>query len=163
MHQTGSRPVEVPDLRDHYAIVQSAQHPQTRKLIEFWNARGPDGIVVGRDVPSRAIAPLLSHIAIWEPADGGRDLRIRLAGASLRRRFGIEIKGRLMSELFPPGDFRNHLAGTLQVLETGTPMIVDSRLIRRTVEELHLEIAVLPVRSPDRKTGWVLSSVFFFD
>lgn len=156
------RNLKVPELEDHYSVVPSPRHPESCRLYEFWQARGPEGIVVGRDVPSREIASLLSHIVIWEPVDQGRDLKVRLAGASLQRRFPFDIKGRLMSELFAPDDFQHHLTTTVEVLESGKPLVTDSRLIRGTVEELHLEVVVLPVVAPDRISKWVMTGLFYF-
>lgn len=150
-------------VQERWTIVDEARHPDAVKLLAFWAARAPDGIVMGRDIPSRAISGLLSRIVIWEPVRDGRDLRARLAGAALLRRFGDDIKGRLMSELLPPEDVQKFLTGALNVLENGRSLVLDSRLIAGTVEMMHLEIVVFPVIAPDRKGTWVLAGVFYFN
>ena len=84
----------VPDIHTRYATVEHARHPDALKLLAFWDARPADGIVMGRDVPSRAIASLLRNISILEPTEDRSDLRIRLAGASLLKRWNGDVKGR---------------------------------------------------------------------
>ncbi|MDE2135631.1 MAG: PAS domain-containing protein [Alphaproteobacteria bacterium] len=153
----------VMDLHDEYSLVASPRHPQAQKLLAFWNARAKDGIVIGRDVPSRSIASLLSSVMVCEPVGGRRDFRVRLAGASLRGRFGCDIKGKLMSELFPPDDFRHHLRATLAALAKDMPLIFDSRLTNGSVETLHVEVVVLPVLPADRGGKWALAGFFYFD
>ena len=150
------------DLRETFTPLPAPRHPDAQKLKTFWEARPADGIVVGRDVPSRAISHLLSHVVVWEPFENGSDMRVRLAGAALARRFPDNLKGRTMSELFP-NDFRSHLSESDQVFEKGTPLFLESRVSCGKIEVLHLEIALLPVRSPDGKRPWLLTGVFFFD
>jgi hypothetical protein len=149
-------------LSDRYAIVQAAHHGDALKLLAFWEARPPDGIVMGRDVPSRSMACLLSSIMILEPVQDGSDMRVRLAGASLEKRFGYDVKGRLMSEMFPLEEFRDHLKDALSVIETGKAVIIDSRLSAGAVEKLHLEVVQFPIFATDRKSKWVLTGTFYF-
>jgi len=148
---------------EHYAIIPEAVHPDSKKLLAFWEARPKDGIVMGRDVPSRAIARLLSRIAVWEPVDEGRNMRIRLAGEAMHRQFQGDLRGRLMSELFPPENFADHLGNARRVLETGLPLILDARVSYGNIEKLHTEVVLLPVVAPDRNGFWVLAGGFHFD
>ena len=150
------------DFRDEYRLVAAANHPKAQQLLAFWEARPADGIVIGRDVPSRAIANILNNITIYEPVNGGSDLKVRVAGTSIRRRFNREVTGMLMSELFPPDEFREHLETTLANIKSGTATIVDSHLINGAVEKMHLEVVVLPVFAPDRVSKWVLTGLFYF-
>ena len=73
----------IANIKDNIQVLEVPTHPKAIRLLEFWNERAVDGIVIGRDVPSRKIADLLSHISIGEPIEGGTDFRIRLAGSSL--------------------------------------------------------------------------------
>ena len=159
----GMMGVGVLDLHDDYHVVAAPRHKDAEKLLAFWNERAPDGIVMGRDVPSRAVAPLLSHIMVWEPLDDASDMKVRLAGAALQRRFEGDLKGRMMSELFPPGDFRDHLRDGLRVVESGTPLVLDSRVSCAKIEHLHLEVVMLPILSPERTRRWLLSGTFYFE
>ena len=138
------------DVRDHYRALEAPTHPKAIRLMEFWKANAANGIVIGRDVPSRPICDILSSIAIFEPVDGGSDYRARLAGESVRRRFSRDITGKLLSELFPADDFHDHLKDNNANILSGTPQILDSRLTNGAVEQMHLEVVLLPVLAPDR-------------
>jgi hypothetical protein len=141
--------------------VSVAEHAGVQKFLEIWQERAPDGLVMGRDIPSRATAPLLSHTAIWEPVDEGADFRVRLAGDALHCRFDGDIKGRLMSELFPLDNLEDHLAASRRALESGNPELLKSILTCANVQQLSAEIVILPVRSPDCTATWLLSAAFF--
>ncbi|MDE1987787.1 MAG: PAS domain-containing protein [Alphaproteobacteria bacterium] len=148
---------------DVFRALEVPTHPRALEFLAFWNARAEDGIVIGRDVPSRRIAGLLSHLIVFEPTDGGSDCRVRLAGDSIRLRFDRDITGMLMSELFPPAQFREHIATTHAVIGSQTPVILDSRLTNGAVEKMHLEVVILPAISPDRVANWTLVGLFYFD
>ncbi|MGA7713353.1 MAG: PAS domain-containing protein [Rhizomicrobium sp.] len=150
------------DIRDHYLSLEAPTHPKALRLMEFWKANAAKGIVVGRDVPSRAISELLSSIAIFEPVDGGSDYRARLAGESVRRRFSRDITGKLLSDLFAAEDFQDHLNDNNAHILSGTPQILDSRLTNGAVEQMHLEVVILPVLAPDRASKWLLVGLFYF-
>ena len=150
-------------IHDRYAIVEAPSHPDALKLLAFWDARPADGIVMGRDIPSRAVARLLSGILISEPIDGRSDFRVRLAGASLRKRFGRDVKGLKLSEMFSPAEFQDHLKTGLMAIESCKPFVIDSRLIAGTVEQMHLEVVQFPVIAPDRKSKWLLVGLFYLN
>jgi hypothetical protein len=151
------------DIRDYHSVVDAPRHPDAQKLLAFWQARPADGIVMGRDIPSREIARLLSYIIITEPTEDRTDMRVRLAGASLLKRFGRDIKDLMFSELFSPEDFRDHLEKGLTAIETDQAVILDSRLVAGTVEKLHLEAVLLPIVASDRRKKLVLAGIFYFD
>jgi hypothetical protein len=150
------------DIRDHYVSLEAPTHPKALRLMEFWKANAAKGIVIGRDVPSRAISDILSSIAIFEPVDGGRDYRARLAGESVRRRFSRDITGKFLSELFPADDFHDHRDANNAHVLSGTPQIIDSRLTNGAVEQMHLEVVILPVLAPDLASKWLLVGLFYF-
>lgn len=149
---------------DHYARVEDPHHRDGVKLLDYWQtciAKG-DGFVVGRDIPARPIASLLRSISIYEPLPAESDMRVRLAGEMAARRFNCDIKGRLMSEIFPEEDFEHHLDVSFEALHTGEPIVLDSRLEFRGIEKLHSEALLLPVTAPDLKTPWLLVGLFYF-
>ena len=150
------------NIRDNFEVVNVPTHPKALKLLAFWNEHAANGIVVGRDIPSRPIADLLSSISIDEPIDDGNDYRVRLAGSSMSCRFGRDITGMRMSELFPPDEFQKHLATRRATIEGGKPIIFSAHLTEGVVEHLHLEAIHLPVLAPDGFTKWVLIGVFYF-
>ena len=145
-----------------YATVEAPRHPGAQRLLAFWAARSEDGIVMSRDVPSRAIADLLSNISVLEPTADRTDMRVRLVGASSLKRFGSDVKGRLLSELFPDAEFRDHMKSLRTALESDRPVIVESSLVACAVAKLQFEVVLLPVFSPDRAGRWILSGMFYF-
>lgn len=150
-------------IQTEYRSIAAPAHPEAVKALAFWDARPADGIVIGRDVPSRAIASLLSHIIIHEPINDGSDLKVRVAGTAAQRRFGRDITGKTMSELFPTSSFRDRLKSVLTAMETGAPQFADCQLSSGTLDILHSELVILPVLAPDRVTKWALTIVFFFN
>lgn len=137
-------------------------HPDAYKLLAFWKARPSDGLVIGRDVPSRRIAPLLSNIMVSEPVDGGRDFLVHLAGDGTRHRFGAVAKDVKLSQLVPPEQLLRHAAIVRRALETDEPDISVARQYSGAVELTHMEVVILPVWAPGRSGKWVLAGIFYF-
>jgi hypothetical protein len=151
-------------LIDDYERVAEPRHHEAKILLDYWwhcvDALGD--FAIGRDIPSRMIASLLRSIIVTEPVGGGADFRMRVAGTAVRHRFNGDIGGQMLSDLFPSDDFVHHLDASNEVLRTGKPIVLDSRLKRGAVEELHSEVVLLPVKSADRLHDWVLVGIFYF-
>jgi hypothetical protein len=152
-----------------YKYVRTVQpngnHPNSLALISCWDefeAKG--GMRVGRDIPSRALAKLLPHILIAEPVRQWEDARIRLAGTALIERFGRDIAGLLVSQLYadnPEGaslllDLGRRTVGTHQA------SILDTRIIVDDSEMMHMEMVLLPIQSRDGSEVWILVGAFKF-
>ncbi len=155
--------VETVNVRDKFEVVETPNHPKAKKLLEFWRARDANGIVIGRDIPSRPVADILSNISINEPIEGGSDCLVRLSGNAVDFRFGRSTTGKRLSEMFPPDEFQRHMATVHAVIESGKPIIVGSRMTDGLIERLHMEVVHLPVLAPDRVTKWALVGIFYFD
>lgn len=150
-------------IHTEYRPVAAPTHPQAGKALAFWDARPADGIIIGRDVPSRAIASVLSRIIVHEPINGGSDLKVRVAGTAIRRRFGRDITGSTLSELFPTPAFPSRLESVLTAIETNAPQFADCQLSNGSLGILHSELVILPILAPDRVSKWAITFVFFFD
>jgi hypothetical protein len=138
-------------------------HRGARVLLEAWRARQAEGhFVVGRDVPSRDLARVLSGLALYEPLYTG-DFRVRLAGHALRRRFGRDITGETLSRLMDQAQFSRHAAQMHRLLAGGQPLIVEVRIQEEERLCLCYELVALRVFAPDGRTPWVLSGLFFHD
>ena len=146
-----------------YRPIDALTHPKSAEVQAFWDARPVDGIVIGRDVPSRIIASLLSHIIVHEPINGGGNLKVRIAGTAMRRRFGDDITRKTLSDLFPGPDFQDRLKSVLTAIETGAPQFADCHLSNGSFEILHSELEILPVFARDRISKWAMTVVLFFD
>jgi hypothetical protein len=138
--------------------------PGSRQLLEYWKERqDKGGIISGRDIPSRALAPILRNVMVYEAVDGGKDFRIRLAGAGIMRRFGRDVGGKTLSELFPEDVFQQHCASLRGIIETGHPNINEVWVQEFEGSGLRFERLGLPMFAPDGITGWVLCGLFFYD
>ena len=156
--------IKAVDLVEYYHRMDAPRHPGGVKLLQYWRGivaeRGD--FVINRDAPARAIADLLANIVVAEPVSGGGDMKIRLAGANVRRRDGGDLKDHLLSELFSRSDFELHRSNAREILRHGQPVTLDASLRRGPVEELHSEVIALPVKSPDKSKTWLLVGVFYF-
>jgi hypothetical protein len=155
MHGSGSV-----GLHCDYRPKAAPSHPLAAQALAFWQARPADGIVIGRDVPSRAIAAQLNRIIVQEPLDGGRDLKVRLTGNVVRERFGLEMTGKSVSQLFPDSAVRIALAMT--AIATGEPCFADSILGNGRLEVIHSEHIILPVFAPNHADKWAMTLCCFF-
>jgi hypothetical protein len=150
-------------IHSEYQPIAAPTHPQAGSALAFWDARPADGIIIGRDVPSRAIASMLSTIIVHEPINGGSNLKVRVAGTAIRRRFGRDVTGSTLSELFPTPAFPSRLKSVLTAIETNAPQFADCQFNNGSLGILHSELVILPIFAPDRVSKWGLSFVFFFN
>jgi hypothetical protein len=152
------------DAQEKAARIPEPIHFGARLLFDTWRRRrAKDGFVVNRDVPSRALASVLRNLVIFQPLDGMRDFKIRLAGSALIRRFDCDITGLKLSELFDRPGFEGRRNAMANIIGTDTPDILDVKLVSRGSTQLHFEVLGLPVQSPDRSAVWVLGGYFYYD
>ncbi len=152
-----------PDSDEICAYRSEPDHPGACVTFENWREKHKNGgFAVGRDLPSRALAGVLRNLAICEPVRGGADFHVRLAGTGFVRRFGCDVTGTLLSQLYDPQDFQR-CVGTLQYAMRGAPSSWDVKLIRNGRTELQYESLLLPVLSPDLSRSWVLAGIFYHD
>jgi hypothetical protein len=96
-------PVHQPSAEYSYpkAFIEVAEHPRSLQLIRLWRTfEGSGGMHMGRDIPYRITAIFLPNLVVVEPIGEWTDARIRLAGSLLMERFGRDIHGMLISELY---------------------------------------------------------------
>ena len=163
----GATALRTPHLAKH--VTQSHRmraapvHRGARLLLEAWCAREAEGrFMVGRDVPSRALARVLSGLVLYEPLQTG-DFRVRLAGHGSRRRFGRDVTGESLSRLMDKEEFAQHAAPMRALLQTGEPYVEEVRVVEDGRLRLCYEQVSLRVIAPDGRTPWVLSGIFFHD
>jgi len=142
--------------------VEVLTHPDAQAALRFWQNRPADGIKIGRDVPSRAIARLLSRTVIYEPIEGGRDFKVHLAGSGIRRRFDRDITGECISQLYNAGDLQPRLNGIQDVLASNEARM--AQIIHRAadLEVLRIELFQIPLAAPNGVDRWVLTFAFYF-
>lgn len=152
------------DLEDACTEIAKPKQFGAALLLEQWRIRaGQGGFVVGRDVPSRALACVLRNLALYEPIEGAADFRVRLAGSAFIRRFGQDVTGFKLSQIYAPRNFAWQCADLQAVMSEGAPHITDVTLARDSRIYLRYESVRLPVLAPDRISVWVLGGLFCFD
>ena len=152
------------DLSETATQIPDPVHFGARLLFERWRElQGGDGFIVGRDVPVRQLGGILRNLAVYEPIDECHDFRARLAGMAFLRRFGRDITGLRLSEIFREPGLERHRANMTLVVRSGTPQAFDVKMQRGRKTFLHAEALRLPVQSADRTATWVLSGLFYYD
>lgn len=153
--------IESGKTRAHYALVDYLTHPDAATALRFWNDRPADGVRMGRDVPSRGIARLLSRIVIYNPVDGGADFKVHLAGTGIRQRFGRDITGESITQLFNTGDLPERYQTLKDVVWLNEQRM--ARIVHRagTVAVLTVELLHVPILAPNGRDRWVLAFAFY--
>jgi hypothetical protein len=154
--------IENGEAHSHYERVDRLNHVLAPIALRFWEERAPDGIVIGRDVPSRSIARLLSNIIIYQPLGDRRDLRVQIAGSAIRCRFERDITGARMSELFGPNDFPVRFNTMMEVIDGGEPRMACITHTVAGVDVFRLELLMLPVWLASRSSKGVMAFCFYF-
>lgn len=135
-------------------------HRGARQLLAAWQARRGE-FVVGRDVPSRELARLLSGLALYQPILNG-DFRVRLAGQAMRRCHGRDVTAEKLSDL-AGDDFPSRSSQWREIMAAGQPLIEEVRLTQDGHTRLCYESVALRVLAPDALTPWVMTGIFFHD
>jgi hypothetical protein len=153
--------IENGEARSRFVSTDVLTHRLAPVAERFWAARPSDGIVIGRDIPSRPIAHLLSHIVIYQPVEDRSDLKVHLAGTAVRFRFSRDITGAMMSELFGPEDFPVRFRTLMEVIDKDEPRRACITHTAGGIEVFRLELLMIPVWSPGRSTRWAASFCFY--
>jgi hypothetical protein len=151
-------------MREIRTPISEPTHFGARLLLEhWWERQSRGGIVVGRDLPSRALGGVLRNLAVFEPVGGGQDFRVRLAGAAFMRRFAREIGGHMLSQCVTPDRLDEHRQDLSGAIIIGAPIMHDVRIVRG--EKVHAEFETLYLRilAPKGLAPWVLGGIFYLD
>lgn len=153
-----------PDLVEKRSLIAAPRHFGAQLLLENWRAHTENGgFVVGREIPSRELSSILRNLAIFEPIENESDFHVRIAGTGMLRRFGRDITGARLSELFAPQLFERRKAMMLAAVHAKQPIMGDIELQQGNRKPMCFEIVVLPVLAPDRSTHWALAGIFYHD
>jgi hypothetical protein len=144
-----------------YRVCQEPARTGARLLIVRWREHAAKGdIVIGRDIPSHAFARLLSHMMIVEPITDVTDGLIRLAGTSVRSRYGCEVSGKHLSDLYSPTALQQHLAHLREVRDAGEPLVLEATVPRNEALPLVFDEIILRALAPDLVSMWNVVGVF---
>ena len=152
------------DNQHAYTPVVEPKHPHSVQLVQFWQAgEKADGLVVGRDIPSRPIAAILRNLMVCEPIAEFSDFRIRHAGTAYITHYGCDVTGKLMSVVFEAEIFKHNCKCAAAVIRSGQPEVLDANLTQFGILRRHYEVVQLPVWGPDKTNKWMLCGIFRFE
>lgn len=135
---------------------------EARSFLETWRHHdGRGGMIVGRHFPTRRWSGLLPHVALLEKTRD--DFRVRLIGFGLFCFYGVDLRGKHLSEIHTEERHRLRHGELNDVLVSGRPHV--SRATVRDGREtlLSREILSLPVRASDGCTRLVMVASFWTD
>jgi hypothetical protein len=150
---------------DHtFAEVAEPAHKSSRHLIAYWReCEAKGGMRMGRDIPARAIATLLSQIIIYEPVANWEDAYVRYAGFGMAKFFGRDVTGLLFSEVEVgdrSGTLKQLFSDATSIVAESRCSVLDHRVSGEGVEIAHQELVRFPIFAPDGESRWILTAAF---
>ncbi|MBV9064086.1 MAG: PAS domain-containing protein [Alphaproteobacteria bacterium] len=142
--------------------LEEPKHLHAKLLFEKWQVHVPE-FTIGRELPSRALASVLRYLALIEPVGEFEDFRLRLAGTAWLRRFGFEVSGWKLSQLYQGAELEGWRTRLRETLEHGRPVCCDVKVVGDGGMQLHSEMLSLPVLSPKAGNGCALVGLFHYD
>lgn len=152
------------DVREVRAPLAAPSHAGAQRLLDYWWEHQPrGGIVVGKHLPSHTLRTELKSLAIYEPVDGGREFRVRLAGTAYLRRFARETGGLRLSEFLARENLMEHRWLLANAIGMAAPLVHDVRVVVGKKTYIEFETLHLKVWAPDMRAAWALEGLFFRD
>lgn len=130
---------------------------ETRHLHSFWQKQLQDGLAHLKDFTKPELTHLLRYTIIWEPIGPWLDARVRLMGQALQFRFGADITGHKMSEVFSHLERPQHIRMLRHSMQQNKPTFIKSSLRSEGREIMSLEVFTAPVLDDDN--GCILAMV----
>jgi hypothetical protein len=159
---TSTDPITGQSLRLAFEERAAPSHADAQALLDYWNVCRQNGdFVMGRDIPARAVARLTKNLFVLEPIEAGRNFRFRLVGTVLLNRFGRDVTGAAVSEVYDAAATKDLVASLNKVLASAAPVFLDVRVHGVLGEIRYPETVLLPMTSPDGHAAWVLGGVFY--
>jgi hypothetical protein len=151
------------DIEEVHTPLPAPVHFGARLLFNHWQGKQQTGgMIVGRDLPSRALTPTLRNLILLEPVEGCRDFHVRLAGSAMLRRFGRDVTGLNLSDIFEGETFERRRSAMTCVIQTRSPVSTDVVLKKSRRDRLRFEVLGLPLLA-ESGARWVLSGIFYHD
>lgn len=153
------------DYEHRFRVVKDPAHPSTIGLVAHWRAcQAQGGMRMGRDIPARAIAPLMKDLIVSEPIGDWEDARLRLVGSATRDYFGRDVTGLTMNEVFAGqlSDRDMLLAGAKACIAKNRPGTVEQILLDNGREVLRQEMTAMPLLAPSGDAHWIITTTFNF-
>jgi hypothetical protein len=137
-------------------------HPGAQELLAYWmSCRAKGDFVIGRDVPARCIAALTKHLVVFEPIAG--DFRYRLVGSILWERFGRNIMGLSVSEVYDAQMAKSLNAFLSKAIDLQLPVCLRVNVTGALGDVFRPEAILLPIKASNGTTHWILKGLFYSD
>lgn len=144
-------------------------NPRIHTLYRFWDRhRLPDGRPMPRSaVDPTELAPLLANVMLLQVVDPGREdeqppeLRFRLAGDEIERRYGRSLRGAALQEIFPlvhRGDTSQQWA---DILRDKKPKYRRGPMIFPDQRRFEAERVIFPLSAGKKDVGYILGAIFY--
>ena len=152
-------------VRPEFKRVERAENPHIISLLEFYKRhRRADGLLPRRLIPCRELMPLLQNLYLIEPVDAtGRDWRFRLAGTAIRHRFGIEVTGKLVRDIYTEDSVERPTERYREVAFGREVHILRGRFLGGGREFFDVELLEFPVEGPIEGCETVAGALFVAD
>jgi hypothetical protein len=136
-------------------------HPHAKLLLDNWRMRELD-FTIGRDIPARPLGSVLRYLAILDPM-AEPEFRVRLAGTAWLRRYGRDVTGLLLSDLYMDDELLVWQELLRETVLGGGPISRDATLIGEGGLQLHFEILALPALASNGHDPCVMAGLFYHD
>lgn len=151
-----------PPPHETFVSIDAPRHVHARLLLDEWRKR-ENAFVIGRDIPSRPLAPVLRNVGVLEANRDASDFHVRLAGTAWIRRYGCDVTGAMLSQLYDTETFAGRRDLLRALLSDGVPLLRDVKLMDTGGVYLHYEMVALRAIRTDRKGHCALTAIFPYD
>lgn len=143
-------------------VATVAKHPAALELHAYWKVKiGTDGCMERAAFNPMDIPHLLPQIFIAEPS--GDEWRFRLVGTDFCRRFGKDVTGLTVREVFGSKTAKIAHTDYASAISTGQPMTSRACYFDPQNPAAISEAIYLPFRGRDKVTMMILGGVFLLD
>ncbi len=145
-------------------VLAAPQHPEGVLLHDYWlGCRERGGLKIGRDLPAREIAKLMSKLSVFEPNADRSDFRFRLVASGWLTLYGRDVKGEWLSSFYDQAAFEHYSDGLRKVLDTDAPLITHVSVYKHQQLHQHIEYVGLPIEPQFGSGTCILIGAFRFD
>lgn len=154
----------VAQIETNVVPIDTPVHPQSIKLIDFWQRhRTEDRLLSRSDLPCREAASLLPSLFVLEQADAdGENWRLRVVGTTLTRWLDFDPTGMTIREIYHPGHVGHDAEIYRMVTREKRPHITQGRLCGVDRDFLDLEIVHLPMEGASADEILLLGCISIF-
>ncbi len=145
--------------RESLPIDAVAAHPQLAALLSLWMRRRGGARWPVRLDPLEMPRRLLAYLVLVDVEPDPWALRVRLAGTRLCEAMGMELRGRVLNDLFESPAAEEVLRHTRRIVEAGVPHLATRSQVRAGGGCWHYTRLILPLARDGREVSQILLAV----